>query len=183
MKLRLPHAPYIGNKIALDLSTCGFVSLLHGIEGISKIAQNFIEADIKEEIKIEEKAREILEENLDEIEFMQADEHQLFWRIKQKLAEQENFILNFEDRYNNLAHKILNALFEEDCIDSATSETRIVNVIFKAINGYAKIYNSIEDVVQERIANYKRKIIFGSEEYELIFDKLYQEELKKKGFL
>ena len=50
MKLRLPHAPYIGNKIALDLSTCGFVSLLHGIEGISKIAQNFIEADIKEEI-------------------------------------------------------------------------------------------------------------------------------------
>ena len=64
MKLRLPHAPYIGNKIALDLSTCGFVNLLHGIEGISKIAQNFIEADIKEEIKIEEKAREILEENL-----------------------------------------------------------------------------------------------------------------------
>ena len=86
-------------------------------------------------------------------------------------------------RYNNLAHQILNALFEEDLIDSDTSETRIVNVIFKAINSYTKIYNEIEEIVQERIANYKRKIVFGSEEYDLIFDKLYQDELKKKGFL
>ena len=93
MKLRLPHAPYIGNKIALDLSNCGFVNVLHGIEPISKIAQKFIEEDIKEEMRIEEKAREILEENLDEIEFMQADEHQLFWKIKHKLAENQNFIL------------------------------------------------------------------------------------------
>lgn len=183
MKFRLAHAHYIGNKIALDLSNCGFVSILHGLEGISKVAQEFIKTDIQEEAKIEEKAREILEENLDEIEFMRADEHQLFWKIKQKLAENENFILNFEDRYNHLAHKILNELFEEDLIDSATSETRIVNVIFKAINSYSKIYNEVEEIVQERISNYKRKIVFGSEEYDLIFDKLYQEELKKKGFL
>lgn len=183
MKFKLAHAPYIGNKIALDLSTCGFVSILHGLESISKIAEKCISKNIQEEARIEEKARDLLEENLDEIEFMQADEHQLFWRIKKKLAENENFILNFEDRYNNLSHEILNELFEEDLIDSATSETRIVNVIFKAISGYSKIYNEIEDIVQERIANYKRKIIFGSEEYDLIFDKLYQEELKKKGFL
>ncbi|TLD82944.1 DUF507 family protein [Helicobacter sp. MIT 11-5569] len=183
MKFKLAHAPYIGNKIALDLSTCGFVSILHGLESIAQVAEKYITQDIQEEARIEDKARDLLEENLEEIEFMQADEHQLFWRIKQKLAENENFILRFEDRYNNLSHKILNELFEEDLIDSATSETRIINVIFKAINSYSKAYNEIEDIVQERIANYKRKIIFGSEEYDLIFDKLYQEELKKKGFL
>ena len=69
MKLRLPHAPYIGNKIALDLSNCGFVNVLHGIEPISKIAQKFIEEDIKEEMRIEEKAREILEEKIEDIGF------------------------------------------------------------------------------------------------------------------
>lgn len=183
MKFKPAHAPYIGNKIALDLSTCGFVTILHGLDGISKVAQELIKENLQEEAKIEEKAREILEENLDEIEFMQADEHQLFWKIKQKLADNENFILNFEERYNHLSHRILNELFEEDLIDSSTSETRIVNVIFKAINSYVKIYNEIEYIVQERISNYKRKIIFGSEEYDLIFDKLYQEELKRKGFL
>ena len=183
MKLRLPHAPYIGNKIALDLSNCGFVNVLHGIEPISKIAQKFIEEDIKEEMRIEEKAREILEENLDEIEFMQADEQQLFWKIKHKLAENQNFILNWEDRYNNLAHKILDELYDEDLIEFSTSETRVKNIIFKAIDSYTKIYNEIEEIVNEKISNYKRKIIFGSEEYDLIFDRLYQEELKKKGFL
>lgn len=183
MKFKPIHAHYIGNKIALDLSACGFVSVLQGLEGIAKVAEDFIAKNIQEEAQIEEKARDILEDNLEEIEFMQADEHQLFWRIKQKVAENENFILNFEDRYNHLSHAILNALFEEDLIDSDTSETRIVNVIFKAINGYSKIYNAIEEVVQERIANYKRKIIYGSEEYDLIFNQLYKEELKKKGFL
>ena len=183
MKLRLPHAPYIGNKIALDLSNCGFVNVLHGIEPISKIAQKFIEEDIKEEMRIEEKAREILEENLDEIEFMQADEHQLFWKIKHKLAENQNFILNWEDRYNNLAHKILDELYDEDLIEFSTSETRVKNIIFKAIDSYTKIYNEIEEIVNEKISNYKRKIIFGSEEYDFIFDRLYQEELKKKAFL
>lgn len=183
MKFRLAHAPYIANKIALDLSTCGFVSILHGLESVAQIAEKFIAQNLQEEAHLEDKARDLLEENLEEIEFMQIDEHQLFWRIKQKLAENENFILRFEDRYNNLAHQILNALFEEDLIDSDTSETRIVNVIFKAINSYTKIYNEIEEIVQERIANYKRKIVFGSEEYDLIFDKLYQDELKKKGFL
>ena len=153
MKLRLPHAPYIGNKIALDLSNCGFVNVLHGIEPISKIAQKFIEEDIKEEMRIEEKAREILEENLDEIEFMQADEHQLFWKIKHKLAENQNFILNWEDRYNNLAHKILDELYDEDLIEFSTSETRVKNIIFKAIDSYTKIYNEIEEMVNEKIIN------------------------------
>ncbi|MCH5322063.1 MAG: DUF507 family protein [Helicobacter sp.] len=183
MKLRLPHAPYIGNKIAIDLSNCGFVKVLYGIEGVAKVAQKYIEKDIQEEMKIEDKVREILEENLEEIEFMQADEHQLFWKIKQRLAQQENFILNWEDRYNHLAHKILDELYEEDLIEYATSETRVKNVIFKAINSYVKAYDELEEIVSEKIHNYKRKIVFGSEEYDLIFDRLYQEELKKRGFL
>ena len=97
MKFRLAHAPYIANKIALDLSTCGFVSILHGLESVAQIAEKFIAQNLQEEAHLEDKARDLLEENLEEIEFMQIDEHQLFWRIKQKLAENENFILRFED--------------------------------------------------------------------------------------
>ena len=63
MKFKLAHAPYIGNKIALDLSTCGFVSILHGLENITKVAQQIIAQDIEEEARIEEKARDLLEEN------------------------------------------------------------------------------------------------------------------------
>ena len=95
MKFKLAHAPYIGNKIALDLSACGFVSILHGLESIARVAEKHLTQNIQEEMRLEEKARDLVEENLDEIEFMQVDEHQLFWRIKNNLAENENFILNF----------------------------------------------------------------------------------------
>ncbi len=183
MKLRLPHAPYIANKIAIDLANCDFISVLYGLDGVCKIAQNLLEKNIQEELRIEEKARDIVEENLEEIEFMQADEHQLFWKVKKHLADEAGFELSWEDRYNNLSHKILNALLEEDLIDFSVSETRVKNIIFKAIDSYAKAYDEIEDIITERISNYKRKIVFGSEEYDLIFDKLYQEELRKRGFL
>jgi hypothetical protein len=31
--------------------------------------------------------------------------------------------------------------------------------------------------------NYKRKLIPGTDEYDLIFERLYQDELKKRGML
>ncbi|EEP6734028.1 DUF507 family protein, partial [Campylobacter jejuni] len=50
-----------------------------------------------------------------------------------------------------------------------------------SIESYLKIYEKLEDEVYEKISNYKTKPIPGSEEYDLIFEKLYQEELRKKG--
>ena len=61
------------------------------------------------------------------------------------------------------------------------SENRVKNLIFSSIEDYLKIYETIEDDVYDKISNYKNKPVPGSEEYELIFEKLYQEELRKKG--
>lgn len=183
MKFKVSHAPYIGNKIAIDLANSSFVTVLYGLDGVAKIASDLLAENIQEEFKIEEKAKEIVEENIDEIEFMQADEHQLFWKVKRHIADEHNFELNFEDRYNNLSHRIMQSLLNEDLIDFDVPDIKVKNVIFKAINSYAKAYSEIEDSIYEKISNYKRKIVFGSEEFDLIFDKLYQEELKKKGFL
>lgn len=183
MKFKVSHAPYIGNKIAIDLANCNFVSLLHGLDGIAKVASELLTKNIQEELKIEEKAREIVEENSEEIEFMQADEHQLFWKVKRHIAQESDFELNFEDRYNKLSHNIMQELLDEDLIDFSVSEVMVKNIIFKAINSYSKAYSEIEDSIYDKISNYKRKIVFGSEEFDLIFDKLYEEELKKKGFL
>ncbi len=183
MRLRLPHAPYVANKIALDLAQSKYVTLTSGVEPIAKIAQNLIEKNIHEEMAIEEKVKNILEENLEEIEFMRLDERQLFWMAKKKVAEEEDFILNWDDRYNSLSHAMLDHLIQDDLIDFDVSENIIRNIIFKGIDGYMKSFEEIEDVVIEKIGHYKRKLIQGTEEYELVFQKLYEEELKRKGFL
>jgi len=46
-----------------------------------------------------------------------------------------------------------------------------------------KSFEQIEDVVLEKISHYKRKLIPGTEEYDLIFERLYEEELRKRGMM
>ena len=82
MKIRLPHAPYIANKIAIDLLNCGFVTMLKSIEPVVKVAEDLIAADIKKETALEERVGEILEQNEDEMEFQRVDRRNMFWLIK-----------------------------------------------------------------------------------------------------
>lgn len=183
MKIRMPHAPYIANKISIDLLQCGFVTLTSGLESVSKIAQDYIAKDIEKEIALEERVNELLDENEDDIEFMQVDRRNMFWLIKKKLASEYNVTLSYEDRFNNVAHQILEHIWKEDLIEYDVSENRVKNVIYNAIEEYLQSFEGIEDIVLEKISHYKRKLIPGSEEYELVFERLYEEELRRKGML
>jgi len=183
MKLSSAHAPYIANKIGIDLANASFVEIIRGIEPVIEKAKEVIEKDVKNERALEERVNELIEEKEDEIEFMRADVRQLFWMIKKKLAPEYGVILNYEERYNDISHKILNELWEEDLIDYSVSENQVRGVIFKAIEDYMKSFEQIEDVVLEKISHYKRRLIPGTEEYDLIFERLYEEELRKRGMM
>ena len=38
-----------------------------------------------------------------------------------------------------------------------------------------------KEEVLKKLEKYKRKLVYGSEEYEIVFAKLYEEELRKRG--
>jgi len=181
MRLRRPHAPYIGNKIAIDLANSSLAKILTTIDNVKAVAEKMVLEDILKEEALEERVRELIEENEEEIEFMRLNEKELFWMIKKKLADEYKFILNTEDRYNDLSHRVMNELVLEGDISFAVSDNMVKNIIFKAIYGYIKSFEEIEEVVLERIQNYKRRLLPGTEEYEIVFQKLYEEELKKRG--
>lgn len=181
MKIKLAHIPYITNKISLDMLNCGFIKIVGTLDEIKKIISIVLENNANIEKNLEAKANELLEEKELEIDMMQIDRRNMFWLIKKNLAEQSGFELNYDDRFNKLAHNIMDKLIDEDIINFNVSENRVKNVIFNAIDEYLKSYSKIEDIVYDKISNYKREIVPGSEEYELIFEKLYQEELRKLG--
>ena len=114
---------------------------------------------------------------------MRSDESHLFWIINKLIAEDVKFPLNWDDRYSELSFKILKALNHDKLIAYSLSDNVIKNLIFKAIDSYSKIYEDAEENVLEKLKNYKKKLVAGSDEYELVFNKLYEEELKKKGYL
>ncbi|WP_458700164.1 DUF507 family protein [Sulfurospirillum sp. 1307] len=183
MKIRLPHAPYIANKIAIDLLKSGFVTLHSGLEPVVKVAEELIEEDIKKEMALEARVAEILDENEDDMEFMQVDRRNMFWLVKKKLAKEYEVVLSYEDRYSDLAHKIQEKIWQDNLIEYSVSENRIKNIIYNAMESYIESFESVEEIVAEKIDNYKRKLIAGTPEYDLVFERLYEEELRKRGLL
>ena len=183
MKIRLPHAPYIANKIAIDLLNSGFVTLISGLEPVVKIAEELISEDIEKEMSLEERVEELLDENEDDMEFMQVDRRSMFWLIKKKLAKEYEVVLSYEDRYSELSHAILEKAWKENLIDYTISDNRAKNIIYGAMETYIQSFGDVEETVAEKITHYKRKLIPGSPEYDLVFERLYEEELRKKGLL
>ncbi len=181
MKLTLKSVPHIANKVAIELGRSGVVSLTQGIEPVANAVEKILVENIKQEMALEEKANEICQEHEEDIEFMLADERQLFFMIKKRLAPEFGVILDYEERFSDLAHKILDELYEEDLIQYDVAENRVKNIIFNAITDFVAEDNELHYAVVEKIKSYKRKYIPGTDEYDILYEKLYKEELQKRG--
>lgn len=183
MRLKTSHIRYIADKIALDLANADYVEILTNDKDIARIASKHLEDNIKQEISIEERANEFINDNEDDIRIMGADEKRLFSLVKRRIADEEDFILVWDDRCSNLSHKIMDELIDTSIINFRVSEMMIKNLIFKAISSFAESYKDIEETIFDRMKNYKKKLLVGTDEYNLVFEKMYEEELRKQGYL
>ena len=181
MRISLKTIPHISQKISIDLNKSGAVAMTKGLEPVALEAQKLLEESVKKEMALEEKVNEICEANEEEIEFMLADERQLFFMIKRKLAPEFDVILNYEERFSDISHKILDELYEEDLIHFDVSENRVKNIIYNSISSFVSDASEIDDAVMEKIRSYKRKFIPGTDEFEILYEKLYREEMNKRG--
>lgn len=181
MKISLKAIPHISNKVAIDLNKSGVVTMTKGLEAVAYEAEKILIHNVNQEMALEEKAGEICDDNEEEIEFMLADERQLFFMIKKKLAPEFGIILNYEERYSDISHKILDELYEEDLIHFEVTENRIKNIIYNAITSFIADASEVEDAVMDKIRTYKKKYIPGTDEFDILHEKLYREELLKRG--
>ncbi|CZE47738.1 DUF507 family protein [Campylobacter geochelonis] len=181
MRIRLPHIPYISRKIAIDMLNSGFITFSSGIESVAQVADEILREDVAKERALDEKVNEILDDKSEDMHIMQVDKKSMFWLVKKRLAEESGLILNHEDRYNSLSHKILEVSWKRNLIDYKVSENRAKNVIYLSIEGYLKSYEDIEDAVIDKIDNLSKKLIAGTEEYDLTFERYYEDELKRRG--
>jgi len=181
MKISLKAIPHISSKIAVDLNRSGVVTMTRGLENVAQEAEKVLVANIKQEIALEDKVDEICDENEEEIEYNLVDERQLFFMIKKKLAPEFGIILNYEERYSDLSHKILDELYEEDLIHFDVTENRIKNIIYNAITGFIAEASELDDAVINKIRSYKKRYIPGTDEFDILYEKIYKEELMKRG--
>jgi len=183
MKLKKQHANYIARKITNDLISQDFIEIRKEKALITEVCVNILNTDIDKEIKLDEHVDSLLDDREDDIEFYNADYRQLFWMTKKRLANDFEVSLNMEDRFSHIAHKIMDYLYEEDFIHFEVNDNQIKNIIATSINDFIKGYDEADTIAYEKIKNYQRKLIPGTEDFDLVFNRLYEEELIRKGLL
>jgi len=183
MKLKQQHTPYISRKITKDIVNSDFIEVRKEKDSISAECEKILNADIQKEIELDEAVNELLENQEEEIEFYKADYRQLFWMTKKRMANDFGVNLNFEDRFSNIAHAIMDFLYEEDFIHFTVNDNQVKNLISNSIGDFIKGYDEADTAAYEKIKTYKRKLIPGTEDYDIVFNRLYEEELIKKGLI
>ena len=84
------------------------------------------------------------------------------------------------EKINHLSHLILKALWEDENVDFIEEKNKVRLEIVRLITEELKLDDEIDKIVREAIKSYSRKIEEGSQEWEVLYNKKYGEELRKR---
>jgi hypothetical protein len=185
MLIKEAQVPFIARRIAIDLLNSGYVTFPKGMDRAIKEIEDIVMDDVLWEREIEDKAREILAKQEEENEYLfyDVDRREVFKLIKKQIAKEEGFPIRKDERIDDLAHFLVKELWDNELIDYDVRDGKIKNIIFKSIMNFLNQEIEARDAVYKKIENYKRPLVPGSEEWELVFQRLYEQELKKRGLL
>ena len=86
-------------------------------------------------------------------------------------------------KINALSHLIVKALQKSGIVTFLKPENDVRLQIVKTLTDELKIEEVIDAEVRRRLASYSRKITEGNREWDVMYQKLYEEETKKRlGF-
>lgn len=85
-----------------------------------------------------------------------------------------------EDRIKTLALKIHDRLYLDEDADY-TDEEKALAAIKEVMFKFFKIEDQIDDRVRRKILSLKRQVIPGSDEWNILYQKYFEEEMRKMG--
>ncbi|HSA92943.1 MAG TPA: DUF507 family protein [Terriglobales bacterium] len=85
------------------------------------------------------------------------------------------------DKVNKLAHVIADALAEIDAVEFLEDRNTIRQEARRLLEELLKEEEKIDAVARQKIENQKRTILEGSAEWDILYRKYYNEEVKKLG--
>lgn len=80
-----------------------------------------------------------------------------------------------EDRISNMAHEVVDLIWRNDLAD-VTDESRALARVKQSLGAFFGAVDEIDATVRAKLRNHAQ----GSRDWELLFQKFYQEELAKR---
>jgi hypothetical protein len=81
------------------------------------------------------------------------------------------------EKIHHLSKLIIDALYKDDQVEFLDESNEIRLTIVKAVDEEMKLYDQIERKAREKIMSQKKHIEEGSQEWEILYRKYYNEEL------
>lgn len=85
-----------------------------------------------------------------------------------------------DERISHLSHLILQSLEKDPSVEKKADKEAILRQIKRTLIGELKLDEQIDESVRQRLASYSRKIVEGSSEWDILYQKTFNEELKKR---
>ena len=88
-------------------------------------------------------------------------------------------VLN-DDKINHLSHLILQGLEREPDVKLALPAHEVLREVKRIIIGELKLDDEVDLAVRRKLASYSRKISEGSPEWDVLYRKSFEEEMRKR---
>ncbi|MEQ1875615.1 MAG: DUF507 family protein [Bdellovibrionia bacterium] len=85
-----------------------------------------------------------------------------------------------EDRQTRMAHVIVDGIWNDDLVEYPDEEMAI-RAAKKAVILFVKQEGEIDERVRAKVLSLKRGVVEGSPEWDIMYKKYYEEEMRKGG--
>jgi hypothetical protein len=86
-----------------------------------------------------------------------------------------------DDKISHLTHVVLKDLLDKKAVTPLTEDSAIRREIKRVIVKELKLAESIDESIRKKLQSYSKKIPEGSPEWDLMYQRFFQEESAKKG--
>ena len=85
-----------------------------------------------------------------------------------------------EERQGHLAKLVCDGIWNDDLVDFE-DEDRVMRIAKTAILAFVKDEDDIDKEVRKKLTSLKRNVIENSSEWEILYKKYYEEEMRRLG--
>lgn len=86
-----------------------------------------------------------------------------------------------DDKISHLTHVIVKGLVEKGAISADEEEGQIRREIRRVIAQELRLAEQFDETVRRKLQSYSKKIYEGSAEWDILYNKFYEEEASRKG--
>lgn len=85
-----------------------------------------------------------------------------------------------EDKISHLSLLIVQGVEKDSAVAWKKDRVQLLRVVKATLVGEMKREEEVDRVVKKKLASYARKIVEGSPEWDILYDKAFQEEIGKR---